>query len=297
MLNTKNWNKSRKTIRLFAQYLFTRVQDAMILNSASALSYTTLLAVVPFIVIVLSVFTVFPVFADTRQQVQELIIQYLMPDTISNVQNYMNQFIGAAGKLTAFGILGIAVTAILMLSTIESSFNFIFQVRSSRKLTTKALSYAFIIIVCPLLLGGALYFKGYLLTLKYFNPEHLIGYNLLFTILLPHLLTFGFLMLCYVVIPNKKIRRRNALWGAIMAVILMQILRIGFGYFIELNVTYKTIYGALATIPVLLVWMYLWWTVVLSGAILTAALEEFRHKKKMWRNKKRQPEENQLKNS
>ena len=69
MLNTKNWNKSSKTVRLFAQYLFTRVQDAMILNSASALSYTTLLAVVPFMAIILSVFTFFPIFADIRQQV------------------------------------------------------------------------------------------------------------------------------------------------------------------------------------------------------------------------------------
>ena len=297
MINTENYKKNRKIIGLFAKYLFTRVQDAMILNSASALSYTTLLAVVPFMVIVLSVFTVFPAFADIRQQVQELILQYLMPDTITNVQNYMNQFISAAGKLTTFGVLGIAVTTILMLSTIESSFNFIFQAKSRRKLTTQAISYAFIIIVCPLLIGSALYVKGYLLTLKYFNPEHLIGYNLLFTFLLPHLLTFGFLMLCYTVIPNKKIRKRNAVWGAVMAVLFMQILRIGFGYFIELNVTYRTIYGALAAIPVLLVWMYLWWTVVLSGAILTAALEEFRHKKKMWRKKKKQPEENHLKNS
>ncbi len=288
MFNKQKWKKNRKTFMLFAKYLFTRIQDAMILNSASALSYTTLLAVVPFMVIVLSVFTVFPFFASARQQVQDLILQYLMPDTIANVQNYMNQFIGAATKLTTFGILGIAVTAILMLSTIESSFNFIFQAPQRRKLTTQALSYAFIIIVCPLLLGSALYLKGYLLTLKYFNPEHLIGYNLLFTFLLPHLLTFGFLMLCYIVIPNKKIRKTNAFIGAVMAVIMMQILRIGFGYFIELNVTYRTIYGALATIPVLLIWMYLWWTVVLSGAILTAALEEFRHKKRMWRQKKKQ---------
>lgn len=287
MLSKQSFEKQRKIIFIFAKYLFTRVQDAMILNSASALSYTTLLAVVPFMAIMLSVFTVFPIFADTRQQVQEIIIQYLLSDTISNVQNYINQFIKATGKLTTFGALGIAVTAIMMLSTIESSFNFIFQARRRRKLTTQALSYAFIIVVCPLLLGSALYLKGYILTLKYFNPEHLIGYNLLFTYLLPHLLTFGFLMLCYVVIPNKKIRKTNAFWGAVMAVVLMQILRTGFGYFIEFNVTYRTIYGTLAAIPVLLIWMYLWWTVVLSGAILTATLEEFRHKKRIWRQKKK----------
>ena len=109
----------------------------------------------------------------------------------------------------------------------------------------------------------------------------MVGFNL-FTFLLPHLLTFGFLMLCYVVIPSKKIRYYNAFWGAIAAFLMMSLLRIGFGYFLILNVTYKTLYGALATIPVLLIWMYLWWIVVLSGAILTAALEEFQHEKRIW---------------
>ena len=276
------WEKQRKIIRLFARYLFYRVQDAMILQSAAALSYTTLLAVVPFMAIVLSVFTIFPLFDSIRQQVQEFLIQNFMPATIQNVQNYMVQFIAAARKLTTLGAIGIAVTAIFMLSTIESSFNFIFQARKKRTFTTKILSYGFIIMICPLLIGSALYLKGYLLTIKYFNPENLIGYNLLFTFLLPHLLTFGFLMLCYIIIPNKKIRRRNAFGGALMAFILMAILRIGFGYFLELNVTYKTLYGALATIPVLLVWMYLWWIVVLSGAIFTAALEEFQNENRLW---------------
>ena len=286
MLRLHVFEKQQKIIWLFAKYLFYRVQDAMILRSAAALSYTTLLAVVPFIAVVLAVFTFFPLFSDMRAQVQEFLIQNIMPSAIQNVQNYAAEFIGAAGKLTTIGVCGIALTAVFMLSTIENSFNFIFQVKRRRNLTRKIYSYAFIIIVCPLLLGSALYIKGYLLTLRYLNPEHLLGYNFI-AMILPHLLTILCLMLAYFLIPNKKVLRINAFWGALMAFVLMQILHFGFGYFLALNVTYKTIYGALAAVPVLLVWMYLWWTVVLSGAILTAALEEFKIKKKLWNTQKK----------
>lgn len=279
MINLKN-------IRLFTKYLYARTQNAMVLRSASALSYTTLLAVVPFIVIFLSVFTVFPAFEDIKVQVQEVLLQYLMPDAMQNVQTYIGSFIGAAGKLTTLGALGIAVTAVLMLSTIESSFNFIFQVRTQRKIITKLRSYFFIIVICPLLLGAALYLKGYLLTLKYFNPENILGYQLFATLILPQLLTFGVLMLAYVVIPNKKVPAANAAWGALTSCLMMYILRVGFGYFLILNVTYRTIYGALATVPILLIWMYLWWTVVLSGAVFTASLNEFAGKKRLWHKQK-----------
>lgn len=286
MFAMQELEKQRKIVWLFAKYLFYRVQDAMILRSAAALSYTTLLAVVPFIAVVLAVFTFFPLFADMRAQVQEFLIANIMPDTIQNVQKYAAEFIGAAGKLTTIGVCGIALTAIFMLSTIEDSFNFIFQVKRRRKLTRQISIYAFIIIVCPLLLGGALYLKGYLLTLRYLNPENLFGYNLFATFVLPYALTFLSLMFAYFLIPNTKVMRINAVWGALMASVLMEILHFGFGFFLELNVTYKTIYGALAAVPVLLVWMYLWWTVVLSGAILTAALEEFKSKKRLWQKQK-----------
>ena len=283
MFTAKFPEKQRKIVWLFAKYLFSRVQNAMILRSAAALSYTTLLAVVPFIAVVLAVFTFFPMFTDMRVQVQELLIRYVMPDMIQNVQLYITEFIGAAGKLTTFGLAGIALTAVFMLSTIEDSFNFIFQIKRKRRIMTKIYGYAFIIIVCPLLIGSALYLKGYLFTVRYLNPENIIGYNWFAAYILPHLPTLFCLMLAYVLVPNKKISCKNAFYGALFASVAMFVLRIGFGYFLALNVTYKTIYGALAAVPVLLVWMYLWWNVVLSGAILTAALEDFSHKKSIWR--------------
>ncbi len=273
--------KFRKTSYLLFKYLYRRMHEAMILRVASSLSYTTLIAVVPLLAIALAIFAAFPGFDDVRSQVQEFLIQYFVPNIEQNIQEYMTKFIGAAAKLTTAGVVGIAVTAILLLSTIENNFNFIFRVKRHRRIATKITLYWTIITLCPLLLGLAFSLKGYLLTLKYFHPEHLIGYNFFMTILVPNLITLGVLFLSYVTVPNKKINMKHAFVGACTALVFMICLRIGFGYFLALNVTYKTLYGALATVPIVLIWLYSWWTIVLFGAVLTATLDEFKVRKNL----------------
>ena len=283
MANKFDIAKFTKLCNLFLKYLRIRTKDAMILRVAASLSYTTLIAVVPLIAIALSIFAAFPVFENVRAQVQDSLIQYFVPDIEQNIQNYIMQFVNASSKLTTIGVLGIAITAILLLSTIENSFNFIFKVKKHRRLATKITLYWTIITLCPLLVGTALSLKGYLITLKYFHPEHFLGYNFFVTFVAPNLITFVFLWLSYVIVPNKKIRVSSAFSGACVTLILTLLLRSGFGYFLALNVTYKTLYGALATVPILLIWMYSWWTIVLFGAIVTATIEEFRNRKSLWK--------------
>ena len=283
MANQFDTAKLKKLCRLFLKYLRWRTKDAMILRVAASLSYTTLIAVVPLIAIALAIFAAFPVFENVRAQVQDSLIQYFVPNIEQNIQNYIMQFVAASSKLTTIGVLGIAVTAILLLFTIENSFNFIFKVKNHRRLATKITLYWTIITLCPLLVGTAFSIKGYLLTLKYFHPEHFLGYNFFMTFILPNLITFFFLWLSYVIVPNKKIRLSSAFAGACVTLILTLLLRVGDGYFLVLNVTYRTLYGALATVPILLVWMYSWWTIVLFGAVVTATIEEFRSRKKLWK--------------
>ena len=296
-MQIKSVKDYRKFSKLFFKYLYVRIRETMILSVASALSYTTLIAVVPLLVIALSIFAAFPLYDDIRVQVQDFLIHYFVPDLGENIQNYIQEFIGASAKLTSFGVVGLAITALLLLSTIENSFNFIFKVKKHRRISTKITLYWTIITLCPLLLGAAFSLKGYLLTLKYFKPDYLLGYNAFTTIVLPNIFTFGVLLFSYITVPNKKIRFSSAFYGALVAFVLMLVLRLGFSYFLALNMTYKTLYGALAVIPVLLVWMYLWWTVVLFGAIITAASDDFRGRRVLWKkhNSALQKGENQLK--
>ena len=145
---------------MFIKYLYLRTDEAMVLRVASSLSYTSLIAVVPVIAVFLAVFAEFSMFDDVRSQVQDFMFQYFVPNIGDNVQQYFRQFVKATTKLKTIGLAGIAVTAFLLLNTIESSFNFIFAVKKKRKVITRVSLYALIITVCPLLLGLAFSLRG-----------------------------------------------------------------------------------------------------------------------------------------
>ncbi len=153
MINRQKWIDLKKFIFLFGKKLYLHLRDTTILRVSAALSYTTLLAVVPLIAIALAIFAAFPMFEHVRLQVQDFLIQNFVPNLGENVQQYMASFVAAAGKLTTIGIAGLAVTAVLLLSTIESSFNFIFKIKKHRRLATKMTLYWTLIILCPIVLG------------------------------------------------------------------------------------------------------------------------------------------------
>lgn len=263
-----------RKIREFVYFVMKRAQNDTVLRVASSLSYTSLIALVPVLAIALAIFSAFPVFNEVRQQVQDMIIQNLMPDTGQDIKLYFAQFINATAKLTTIGVVGIALTAILLLSTIENSFNFIFKVTRPRRFTTKITLYWTIITLGPLLLGTAFSLKGY----AAFNDVlHTVPeLQVIMGSILPFLLTWLVLTGVYIFVPNKKVDFLNAGAGAFVAMCLFWVLRFGFSMFMVKNNTYKTLYGAVAAVPLTLVWMYLYWAAVIFGAVVTAALEEFR---------------------
>ncbi len=265
--------KYAQTVRNFIIFLVRRVQSDSVLRVASSLSYTSLIALVPVLAIALAIFSAFPVFGDVREQVKDLIIQNLMPDAGQDISFYFDQFISAAGKLTTIGVVGLALTAVLLLSTIENSFNFIFKVTRPRRFTTKITLYWTVITLGPLLLGTAFSLKGYVAL-----SDAVASYPQVGVILggvLPFMLTWLLLTCVYVFVPNKKVNFIYALGGGFVAMCLFWVLRTGFAMFMVKNNTYKTLYGAVAAVPLTLVWMYLSWAAVIFGAVFTAALEEF----------------------
>ena len=270
------FKKHFETTREFLIFLSRRAQNDTIFRVAASLSYTSLIAVVPLFAIGLAIFSAFPVFDGVKEQVKEFLLRNFVPTIEQEVSQYFAEFIDAAAQLTTIGVVGIAITAILMLSTIENSLNFIFKVTRPRRLTTKITLYWTVITLGPLLLGTAFSLRGYLFTLQKFMPEDLANTQLLLSKLLPSLITMFLLVLVYVLVPNKKVKISSAVVGSFVAVILFSVLRRGFGYFMVKAAAYKTLYGALATLPVFLIWMYLAWSVVIFGAVVTAALEEYR---------------------
>lgn len=263
-----------EVIKKFAYFLIKRAQHDTVLRVASSLSYTSLIALVPVLAIALAIFSAFPVFSDIRQQVQDFFISNMVPDAGADLNVYFTEFINATAKLTTIGVVGIVLTAILLLSTIENSFNFIFKVNRPRRLTTKITLYWTVITLGPLLLGTAFSLKGYA---AFNNVLHSVPEVQMFLgIVLPFILTWLVLTGVYIFVPNKKVNFFHALTGAFVAMFLFWVLKNGFALFMLKNNVYKTLYGAVAVVPLMLVWMYLYWAAVIFGAVVTAAIQEYK---------------------
>lgn len=271
---------SLNEIKEFLIFLTKRAQNDTILRVASSLSYTSLLAIVPLFLIIISVFSVFPVFEALKEPIQNFLIGILAPNAEKQFIQYFSDITLTTGKFTTLGIIGLAIISIMLLSTIENSLNFIFKVNRPRRFTTKITLYWTVITLGPLLLGTAFSLRGYLYTLQEFMPENFVD-NPMFLLLLPSFITLIMLILVYVLVPNKKVSISSATCGAFVAVIIFSFLRKIFTYFIAKSATYQLLYGALAIIPIFLVWMYLAWAVVILGAVITAALDEFKSMSKI----------------
>ncbi len=254
----------------FLHFLKKRAKNDALFRIASALSYTSLLAIVPLLSIVLAIFSAFPIFSEFRGLAEAFLLKNLLPDTAQDVTTYLTTFISASGKLTAIGIASIVVVAILMLSTIENAFNFIFKAYRPRRITTKITLYWTFLTLGPLLLGVVFSLRGYLA----WHPDGVVNK------ITPTIITYATMILTYLFVPNKKIKVIHGAIGAFVAVILMGVLRASFGQIMSVAVTYKTLYGALSVIPVFLIWMYLSWLVILFGAIITASINDFIEDKK-----------------
>ncbi len=264
----------------FLIFLFKRARADAVFRVASALAYTSLIAIVPLIAIAIAIFSAFPVFDGIREQLSDFLFQRLTPEFEDSIRQNLHSIVKNSGQLGAVGVCGIAITAIMLLSTIEDSFNYIFKVTQPRRIATKITLYWTVITLGPLLLGTAFSMRGYLYALQKFVDANGETTRLFLSYLVPPLNTILVLMLVYVLVPNKKIKFRNAFCGALVAMALFWLLRMGFGSFVMSNTTYSTLYGALAIIPIFLVWMYLCWAVVLFGAVITAAIDEFAQREK-----------------
>lgn len=241
--------------------------------SASALTYTTLLALVPLLTVILTIFAAFPAFRRLRQQAETLLFQSLVPQVGDEVQAYAGKFVAKAGALTGVGVIGLTITAILLFFSIEGALNAIWRSVEPRPLLTRLLSFWAVLTMTPLLLGASLSLGlGTLARLKADGDP-----GLAFILAqMPFLFETAAFTLMYVAIPNREVAWKDALAGGVVAGIATELAKAGFAFYLTLFPTYEAIYGALSVVPTFLLWLYLLWSVVLFGAELAAALPEWR---------------------
>jgi membrane protein len=251
-------------------------QDAGIQHVA-ALTFTTLLSLVPLMTVMLALFSVFPASERISQQVEDFLFQNFVPAASEAVRQHLRDFSQKAGKLTGVGFAFLIIVALMLMSNIDKAFNTIWHVRRKRSAVAKFTVYWAILSLGPILIAFSVGVTSYLVSIPLFSDDEtvmLVRTRLLS--LMPIVISAFAFTLLYALVPNRNVPLRHAAAGGILAALLFELAKRGFALYITAFPTYQTIYGALAAVPIFLIWIYLSWLVTLLGAEFTYCLGIYR---------------------
>lgn len=269
----KNW----RDFLNFMRFVALRFHQDRCIQIAASLTFTTLLSLVPLLTIALAMFSAFPVFEDFSSQIKAYLVSNLMPDMAGKIiTQYMRQFAESAMRLTAVGIVFLAVTAMLMMLTIDHAFNTIWRVSRPRPLFKRLVIYWAVLTLAPLLIGASLSLTSWLVGLSMGYAKQIPVFGVGSLKILPVLFTTLAFAMLFELVPNRHVPRSHALIGAVAAAIVFESMNHVFGYYISHFPTYKLVYGAFASVPVFLMWIYLSWLATLLGAVIAASLSHWR---------------------
>ena len=270
-----NWIKVKKIIRSYFPYLLRRFHEDRILYYSGYLSYVTLLSMVPLLAVIFSLLSIFPFFEKLKEEVEEFVFRNFVPELGGVVQEQILSFVDNATRMTPFGLIVLLVVALLLLSSIDHTLNQIWRVGKNRGIILSYSIYIVVLISSPVLLGTGLAANSYLVSLGGIEEGSDFSAIKLILSSIHFLGSFLFFLLLYIVVPHTKVHFWSAVFGALIATLLFELSKSVFAlYFIHFPV-YQAIYGALAVIPLLFVWVFISWVVVLVGAQISASLDGF----------------------
>jgi len=273
------WRIKHDRTLSFGHFCWRRFLDDKCFETAGALSYTTLVSLVPLTVAMFAMFSAFPMFADARNTLINFVFANFVPATGEKVQETMLGFAANASKLTGISILVMLFSALSMMVSIEDRLNRVWRVHQARSWGARLLLYWASLTLGPILVAGGIAATSYVTAIpllhaaagQFGNGERLLN-------ALPFAVTLVTLWLTYMVVPNCKVSRRDAAIGALIGAVLFEIVRWGFTLFVHSAQTYQQIYGVLASIPIFLLWIYLAWVIVILAASIAASVSAFEYR-------------------
>jgi membrane protein len=263
----------------FCAALIARFQEERATQTAGSLAYTSLLSLVPLLTVALAIASAFPVFDSAIASLQSFLFENVLPDApgLDAIIQQIDSFMSNTGRLTAIGIIGFMVTAVMLMLTIDNALNRIFRVQRRRSVLQNVFIYWAVLTLGPVLIAVSL-------SMTTMGLAASLGSDMLDMLAeillrgLPFLFTCAALTLLYGVVPARRIQLRHAVTGGILAGTAFEIAKRAFALYLEQVPTYTLIYGAFATIPIFLIWLYVSWVVVLGGAVFTAMLPAYHAK-------------------
>jgi len=263
-LQTWPWLETLNTLR-------QRFREDRLGVTASSLTFTTLISLVPLVTVMLAIFTAFPMFATFQDAVQKYFLQTLVPDSIAKpVMSALTQFATKANRLGTVGLVFLVFTAIALMLTIDRTLNAIWRVRTPRPIAQRVLLYWAALTLGPLLLGASLTVTSYALTASKGLLGTAPGGVSVFIDLLVFVLLAGGMASLFHYVPNTTVRWNHALAGGVFVAAGFEVAKRGLGWYLHQMPTYSMVYGAFAAVPIFLVWIYLGWVIVLLGAVIAA---------------------------
>ena len=265
--------------KTFCTLFWQRFNQNKLTQAAGYLTYSTMLAIVPLIMVVFSIFSAFPVFNEVTGALKAFIFTNFAPSASDMVGQYIDEFVNNSKKMSAVGIISLIVVALMLINSIDRTLNSIWHDTETRPIFTSFAIYWLILTLGPLLVGVSIAASTYVKAM--FESAANFSFGLKLLSFVPFLSTWFIFTLIYMVVPNKKVSIKHSAAGALIAAVFFTLGKQAFAWYIVTFPSYQLIYGAMATLPIMLLWIQLSWTVVLLGAQLAAVLAEVRSKKMM----------------
>ena len=265
--------------KTFCTIFWQRFNQNKLTQAAGYLTYSNMLAIVPLIMVVFSIFSAFPVFNEVTGALKAFIFTNFAPSASDMVGQYIDEFVNNSKKMSAVGIISLIVVALMLINSIDRTLNSIWHDTETRPIFTSFAIYWLILTLGPLLVGVSIAASTYVKAM--FESAANFSFGLKLLSFVPFLSTWFIFTLIYMVVPNKKVSIKHSAAGALIAAVFFTLGKQAFAWYIVTFPSYQLIYGAMATLPIMLLWIQLSWTVVLLGAQLAAVLAEVRSKKMM----------------
>ena len=267
----------------FVRGVVARLTGVGLARTAAALSYATVLSLVPLFTVALVYVARYPLFQQWLDALERFLLKHLLPGSESVVRSYLTQFTSKAAGLQGVSIAFVVITSVLLIATIEREINAIWGVREPRSWPRLVFVYAIGVTAGPLLIGAAIYAMTWLLETSVAQAPFVSpAVNFIATPLAVAITTFAF-MLLYAILPARRVPLKAAFWGGLLAALGFEIAKYGFRFYVTTWPTYEIIYGTLAVVPLFLFWIYVSWYVILVGAAVTATLAEGGPRGRAWR--------------
>ena len=274
-LHTRLLDRARAAT--FARFLWRRFRDDRLFDAAASLSYTTAFALVPLAVVVLGVLSAFPVFQQWSAELVDYVFSHFVPSAARAIESRLGDLAGNITQLTTAGVIALVISLLVTLNSVESTFNRIWRVASARPQLSRYLVYWTVLTLGALLAAASLAASARFLAVPLFDQPQWQWLASWGTGITPILIELLVVMLVYRVVPHHTVKWRHAFAGALLAVALLEVVKTGLGMYLGSFDGYQRLYGALAAIPILMLWIYLAWIAILLGASLASSLAAFRY--------------------